>query len=309
MLRQIRFLPFDRAYYKVRSYPPRRETIFTKKLTSWTSGVLQKNSRSSTYSFLEDKIQSIIAGGVEAGIIDRQSADMITSVLHMRGAMVREVMVPRTEIIAVGTDSSIEDILTCIVQHGHTRIPVYEEHVDNIIGILNVKDLIGFWSKEVAEGDIKSVLRKAYFIPETKSVHLLLHELKERKSHMAIVIDEYGGTSGLVTLEDLIEEIVGEIHDEHDEDDDPFITLPGGDVLVDSRVEIEEFEKNFGIEVPDGQFETLGGFIFHIIKKIPVTGETVRYGDMEMIIESADERRIKRVRIKRMEQDLLRNIS
>ncbi len=234
---------------------------------------------------------------------------MIKSVLEMRGAMVREVMVPRTEIIAISGDSRIEDILNLILSHGHTRMPVYEENVDNIIGILNVKDLIRFWSKDTGDKDIIGILRKAYFIPETKSTNLLLHELKEKKSHMAIVIDEYGGTSGLVTLEDLVEEIVGEIFDEHDKEEDVFVELPEGDVLVDSRVEIEEFEEYLGINVPEGQFETLGGFIFHIIKKIPVTGEKVRYNDLEMVIESADERRIKRVRIKRTNQEALRNIS
>jgi len=268
-----------------------------------------KSYKNNKLSFLEDKIQSIIKTGIADGTIDKQSGDMIKSVLEMRGKMVREVMVPRTEIIAVSSDSLIEDILQFISKQGHTRMPVYDEHIDNIIGILNVKDLIGFSSEENVDKNIQSVVRKVYFIPETKSVNLLFHELKEKKSHMAIVIDEYGGTSGLVTLEDLIEEIVGEIRDEHDEEDDPFITLPEGDVLVDSRVEIEEFEEYFGIEVPEGQFETLGGFIFHIIKKIPVTGEKVRYNNLEMVIESADERRIKRVRIKGTDQEALRNIS
>ena len=234
---------------------------------------------------------------------------MIKSVLEMRGAMVREVMVPRTEIIAISGDSRIEDILNLILTNGHTRMPVYEENVDNIVGILNVKDLIRFWSKDMRDKDITGILREAYFIPETKSTNLLLHELKEKKSHMAIVIDEYGGTSGLVTLEDLVEEIVGEIFDEHDKEEDVFVELPEGDVLVDSRVEIEEFEEYFGINVPEGQFETLGGFIFHIIKKIPVTGEKVRYNDLEMVIESADERSIKRVRIKGKDHEALRNIS
>ncbi|NQU04282.1 MAG: HlyC/CorC family transporter [Syntrophaceae bacterium] len=234
---------------------------------------------------------------------------MIKSVLEMRGAMVREVMVPRTEIIAISGDSRIEDILNLILINGHTRMPVYEENVDNIVGILNVKDLIRFWSKDMGDKDITGILREAYFIPETKSTNLLLHELKEKKSHMAIVIDEYGGTSGLVTLEDLVEEIVGEIFDEHDKEEDVFVELPEGDVLVDSRVEIEEFEEYFGINVPEGQFKTLGGFIFHIIKKIPVTGEKVRYNDLEMVIESADERSIKRVRIKGKDHEALRNIS
>jgi len=282
--------------------------IFTEKIKSWTDGILSKIYRNTKRSSLEEKIKSIIKTGISDGAIDKQSGDMIKSILEMRGNMVREVMVPRTEIVAVSSDLPPEDILNLILKHGHTRMPVYDEHIDNIVGILNVKDLIGFWSEDSVNKDVKAALRKAYFIPETKSVNILLHELKEKKSHMAIVIDEYGGTSGLVTLEDLIEEIIGEIHDEYDEDDNPFITLPDGEILVDSRVEIEEFEEYFDVKVPEGQFETLGGFIFHIIQKIPLSGERIRYKDLEMIIESADERRINRVRIKRKDYEALRNI-
>ncbi|MBW2672597.1 MAG: HlyC/CorC family transporter [Deltaproteobacteria bacterium] len=253
-------------------------------------------------TILEKKIQSIIDSGEEDGLIDRQSGEMIQSILELRETVTREVMIPRTEIVAVNDSSTIEDVLALVLKHGHTRMPLYNENIDNIVGILNVKDLLRFWSKPFRREDITSILRKTYYIPETKNIHLLLHELKEKKSHMAIVIDEYGGTSGLVTLEDLIEEIVGEIHDEHDIEENPFTTLPGGDVLVDSRVDIEEFEEHFGIEVPEGQFETLGGFIFYLIKKIPVTGETLTYGDLEITIEAADERSIKKVRIQRTEE-------
>lgn len=248
---------------------------------------------------LEEKIQSIIDVGEEDGLIDRQSGEMIQSILELRETVAREVMVPRTEIVAVSDSSTIDDILDLILKYGHTRMPYYNENIDNIVGILNVKDLLRFWSKPFRREDINSILRKTYYIPETKNIHLLLHELKEKKSHMAIVIDEYGGTSGLVTLEDLIEEIVGEIHDEHDIEEDPFTKLPGGDVLVDSRVDIEEFEEHFGVEVPEGQFETLGGFIFYLIKKIPVTGEILTYGDLRITIEAADERSIKKVRIQK----------
>ncbi|MBA7577378.1 hypothetical protein ES708_19229 [subsurface metagenome] len=250
-------------------------------------------------TILEEKIQSIIDSGEEDGLIDRQSGEMIQSILELRETVTREVMVPRTEIVAVSDSSTIEDILALILKHGHTRMPFYNDNIDNIVGILNVKDLLRFWSKPFRREDITSILRKTYYIPETKNIHLLLHELKEKKSHMAIVIDEYGGTSGLVTLEDLIEEIVGEIHDEHDVEENPFTTLSGGEVLVDSRVDIEEFEDYFGIEVPEGQFETLGGFIFYLIKKIPVTGETLAYEDLKITIEAADERSIKKVRIER----------
>ncbi len=251
-------------------------------------------------TLLEEKIQSIIDSGEEDGLIDRQSGEMIQSILELRETVAREVMVPRTEIVAVSDSSTIEDILALILKHGHTRMPFYNDNIDNIVGILNVKDLLRFWSKPFGREDITSILRKTYYIPETKNIHLLLHELKEKKSHMAVVIDEYGGTSGLVTLEDLIEEIVGEIHDEHDVEENPFTKLPGGEVLVDSRVDIEEFEDYFGIDVPEGQFETLGGFIFYLIKKIPVTGETLAYEDLKITIEAADERSIKRVRIQRI---------
>ncbi len=248
---------------------------------------------------LEEKIQSIIDSGERDGLIDRQSGEMIRNILDLRETLAREVMIPRTEIVAVSDSSSIEDILALVMNHGHTRMPFYNENIDNIIGILNVKDLLRFWSQQVGKEDITSILRSTYYIPETKNIHLLLHELKEKKSHMAIVIDEYGGTSGLVTLEDLIEEIVGEIHDEHDIEEDPFVKLTGGDVLVDSRVDIEEFEEYFGIDIPEGQFETLGGFIFFLIKKIPVAGETLGYKDLKITIEAADERSIQKVRIQR----------
>jgi len=278
----------------------KENTILLKKIKLWLSVLFLKYGKKRGLSFLEEEIQSILNVGKDEGLIDGKSGEMIQGILELSETIAREVMVPRTEIVALSSDSTIEDILDFVSQHGHTRMPVYSENIDNIIGILNVKDLLRFWSMPVTEGNIDSILRKAYYIPETKNIHLLLHELKEKKSHMAIVIDEYGGTSGLVTLEDLIEEIVGEIHDEHDIEENSFTELDNGDVIVDGRVEIEEFEEYFGIEVPEGQFETLGGFIFFIIKKIPITGESLRYQDLEMIIESADERSIKKVRIKRV---------
>ena len=255
-------------------------------------------------NLLEEKIQSIVNAGEEDGLIDKQSGEMIQSILELRETVAREVMVPRTEIVAVNDNSTIEDILALILKHGHTRMPFYSDNIHNIQGILNVKDLLRFWSQPFRKSDIISILRKTYYIPETKNTHLLLHELKEKKSHMAIVIDEYGGTSGLVTLEDLIEEIVGEIHDEHDNEENPFTTLPGGEVLVDSRVEIEEFEEYFNMEVPEGQFETLGGFIFYLIKKIPVAGETITYAHLQITIETADERSIKKVRIRQIGESI-----
>jgi CBS domain containing-hemolysin-like protein len=251
---------------------------------------------------LEKEIQSIIDAGEEKGLIDPQSGEMIQSILEFRETIVREVMIPRTEMIAIRSDATIEEILELTIKHGHTRMPVYVGSVDNIVGILNVKDLLKFWSKPITESDILSSLRKPYYIPETKNTHLLLHELKQRKYHMAIVIDEYGGTSGLVTLEDLIEEIVGEIHDEHDAKKENIIDLQDGYVLIDGRIEIEEIEDHLHIKFPEGNFETLGGYILNTIKKIPVTGEIIHVDNLEIIIESADERSIKKVKLKKTDE-------
>lgn len=258
--------------------------------------------RKSEKVLLEERIQSLIDDGEEEGLIDEQSGDMIQSILELKETLAREVMIPRTEIVAVGSNATIGEIIDLIQKHGHTRMPVYEGDVDNIIGILNVKDLVRLWSHQITRDDLLSVIRPPYFIPEVKNVHSLLYEMKTGRIHLAIVIDEYGGTSGLVTLEDLLEEIVGDIQDEHDRDEQPFTELSGGDVLVDSRVEIEEFEEYFGLSAPEGKFETLGGLIFDLIKKIPVVGEVVTYGALTMVIEEADEKSIKSVRVRRQKE-------
>jgi CBS domain containing-hemolysin-like protein len=224
---------------------------------------------------------------------------MIQSILEFRDTVVREVMIPRTEIVAISAGAKIEDIMEIICRHGHTRMPVYRENIDHIVGIVNVKDLLKFWSKAVTEKEFLSILRKPYYIPETKNISQLLHEFKQKKHHMAIVIDEYGGTSGLVTLEDLIEEIVGEIHDEHDTEELGIADQPDGFTLVDGRVEIEQLEEHFGVTFGEGKYETLGGLILNAIKRIPAAGETVSVDDFEMVIADADERTIKKVRMRR----------
>ena len=248
-----------------------------------------------------EEIRILIDIAREEGVLDKQSGQMLQNILELGQTVAREVMVPRTEIIAIPDDAGIEEILELVSRHGHTRMPVYTENIDNIIGVLNVKDLLQFWSQALDGHLFTSILRKAYFIPETKNIHTLLHELKEMKSHMAVVIDEYGGTSGLVTLEDLIEEIVGEIHDEHDVDEEEdFLELPSGEVLVDGRTEIDEFEAYFACPSPEGHFETLGGLILFLVKRIPLVGEVISYKNLEMVIEKADERSIKKVRVRRL---------
>ncbi|MEQ8215547.1 MAG: CBS domain-containing protein, partial [Smithellaceae bacterium] len=161
--------------------------------------------------YVKKLIGSILSRAQIYGIMDKSSRKMIENILDFTHMLAREIMVPRTEIRAVSSQATVEEIITEVTDSKHTRIPVYRETIDNIIGILNVKDLLAFWSKQITREDILSILTKPYYIPETKNTHLLFQELKENKKHIAIVIDEYGGTSGLITLEDLLEEIVGEI--------------------------------------------------------------------------------------------------
>jgi len=247
---------------------------------------------------LEREIQTLLDAGEENGLIDPQSGEMIQSILEFRDTIVREVMIPRTAMAVVKSGASIEEVIDLIMQHGHTRMPVYGSHLDQIIGILNVKDLLKFWSKRITAEDILSVLRKPYFVPETMRTGLLLHELKTKKIHMAIVIDEYGGTAGLVTLEDLIEEIVGEISDEDEKRPaEDIVKISDDTYLCDAGTDIERIEAYFNVEFPEGNYETLAGLLFHEFGKMPQVGETFQIGEMELTIDQADEKSIKKVKI------------
>jgi CBS domain containing-hemolysin-like protein len=214
-------------------------------------------------------------------------------------------MIPRTEIVAVSTEAEIDEIISEVIASGHSRIPVYRDTIDNIIGILNVKDVLKFWSKQITKEDILACLSTPYYIPETKNTNMLFYELKENKKHMAIVIDEYGGTAGLVTLEDMLEEIVGEIRDEHEINtaDDGIIQSADGSLIFDGRMEIEIIEERLNIDLKKGRYETLGGLILDSIKRIPLAGEKFQIEGLEVTIENADERCIKKVKIKKIKTD------
>jgi CBS domain containing-hemolysin-like protein len=255
--------------------------------------------------YIKKKIDAVMAQAQESGLVDISSREMIESILEFTHTLAREIMIPRTEIVAVSTEAEVEEILGEVIASGHTRIPVYRETVDNIIGILNVKDILKFLPGQITKQDILASLSIPYYIPETKNAHLLFYELKENKKHMAIVIDEYGGTAGLVTLEDMLEEIVGEIRDEYEVSvaDDGIIKLADGSLIFDGRMEIEKIEERLNIELKKGRYETLGGLILDSIKRIPLSGEKFQIEGLDVTIENADERSIKKVKIKKIETD------
>jgi CBS domain containing-hemolysin-like protein len=248
----------------------------------------------------EEDIHSIIDAGEEEGVLNLDEHEMIHGVLGLKGRTAREIMVPRTEMVCVSSQVTPEEVIQRIIDEGHSRIPVFEDDLDHIVGILYAKDLLKFWGKEGTRKSPREIARNAYFIPETMQLENLLRELKRKKVHIAIVVDEYGGTSGLITIEDLIEEVFGEIEDEYDTEEVRLVPLADGWVLVDGRLEIEELEEHFEMEVPNKDFESVGGFIFHLIGRVPKEGETLTYPGLEMRIESADERKIEKVRIRKV---------
>jgi CBS domain containing-hemolysin-like protein len=253
-----------------------------------------------SHEYIKQEIETILRKAQKFGLMDKSSRKMIENILDFTHILVREIMIPRTEIRAVSTQAAIEEIIKEVIESRHTRIPVYRDTIDNIIGILNVKDLLIYGRKQITKDDILTILTKPHYIPETKHTHLLFHELKENKKHIAIVIDEYGGTSGLVTLEDLLEEIVGEIRDEHETitDSEGIIQASDGSLVIDGRTEIEKIEEYLNITLEKGRYETLSGFILNSLKRIPLTGEKFQIEGLEIFIENADERSIKKVIIK-----------
>jgi CBS domain containing-hemolysin-like protein len=268
--------------------------------TSWwrkLTGILGFGwRRESAHPDIEQEIQHLIDAGEQQGLITEDEGEMIQSILSFRDTTAHEIMVPRTEAVAASSDISIGNLLQLVIKEGHSRIPVHTGSMDNIIGILHVKDLLASWGQE--QVDLKGLLRTPHFIPETKKISQLLKELRDKQCHMAIVIDEYGGFAGLVTIEDIIEEIVGEIHDEHDTEEPRIVTTAEGDLLVDARLDIEVLAERLGVQIPEGNFESVGGFIINLLGRMPQPHETVAYAPLEMIIESADARKIRTVRVR-----------
>lgn len=249
------------------------------------------------------EILAVLAKGQKGGVLDDASRKMIENILDFTSILVREIMIPRTDIISINADDTPAEIIRELTDSRYTRIPVHRGSVDNIIGILNIKDLLKTWSQNMATADILSRLTKPYYIPETKNAHLLFYEFKNNKKHIAIVIDEYGGTSGLITLEDLLEEIVGDIRDEHEEnpDSEDIVRTIEGAIFVDGRTEIEKIEEYLNISLKKGRYETLSGLILSVIRRIPHRGENFHIEGMDITIESADDRSIKKVKIIKMD--------
>lgn len=249
----------------------------------------------------QEEIMSAVEQGMIEGVVDEEEAEMIENVLELSDTTAEEIMTPRTDIIAIKVNDNLQTILDTIIQAGHSRIPVCEENIDNIIGLIYAKDLLSHIGKDMQDFDIRKVMRDAYFVPETKPLRVLLHEFQNQKLHIAVLLDEYGGTAGIVTIEDILEELVGEITDEYEDAEPESIKQIDEDTIeLDARTYIDDLNRDFELQLPeDEDYDTVGGFVFSHLGYVPKTGETFAYENVNFTIVAAEPRKIKRLRIEK----------
>jgi len=255
----------------------------------------------------EEEIKMMVSVGVEEAEIEQDEKEMIHSIFEFGDTIVREVMVPRPDMVVVESGAAMEEVLDQVVTAGHSRIPIYEDSIDNVIGLMYAKDLLTFLNKPVDEREkaaIKKLMRPAYFVPETKNISELLKEMQQKQTHMAIVLDEYGGTAGLVTIEDLLEEIVGEIFDEYDLEEAMVEVLSHNSYRIDGRAPMDEVRELVGVDLPEYGGETIGGFVYDLAGHIPARGEVVQYNSLRFKVEKVVGRRISKIIVNKKESEV-----
>jgi CBS domain containing-hemolysin-like protein len=264
------------------------------------AGVPDTNGQDAEAEQIEKEILDAVSEGELTGAVHEEDADMIESVMKFRDTDVGEIMTPRTEITALPDTATLNETKEMIAREGHSRIPVYGENIDDIKGVLYAKDLLRLDQADTFS--LTEVMRKVPFVPETKRVADLLEQLREDKVHLAIVLDEYGGTAGLVTIEDILEEIVGEIADEYEAPEpEPIRRIDAATVEIDARVHIDELNEELNIELPeDEDYDTVGGFVLSQMGKIPAAGEELNYANLVIKVLDAEERKINRLRVQRV---------
>jgi CBS domain containing-hemolysin-like protein len=250
----------------------------------------------------EEELLAMADVAVEEDVIEREERALIHSIIEFGDTVVREVMVPRPDMVTVEARARIVDVLEVAIAAGYSRIPVYEQGIDDISGIVYTKDVMRALREDRGEEPVRHIQRPAQFVPETKRVAELMREMQAGKFHMSVVVDEYGGTAGLVTLEDLIEELVGEIVDEYDVEEPRVEPLPGGDVRVSARMPIDELNDLLHAELPEGDWDTVGGLVYNLLGHVPTEGEAVETNGHRIRAEKVQGRRIGRVRIAKLPQ-------
>jgi putative hemolysin len=245
----------------------------------------------------QEELKTIVNVSYKEGVLEGEEKDMIYNVFDFSDSQVNDVMVPRTEIVAIDVDLPYEEIIKIINKEQYSRIPVYENTIDNIIGILYVKDLLFLDVNKESPFDLRKYIRQPYFTPEYKSIKELFKEMRTNRNHMVVIIDEYGGTEGIVTIEDVVEEIVGDIEDEYDKKIKEIEVIKEDEYLVNGNVRIDIINELIGTHIESEDFDTIAGFVIGIIDRLPEAGEEIEYGNIRFIIENIDRNRIKKIRI------------
>ena len=259
--------------------------------------IVGENNLVSTAFISEEEIRRFVNVSEEEGAIKEEEREMIQSIFDFDDTLVREVMVPRIDMVCIDRNASITELVEHAVEHGHSRIPVFENSIDEIVGLVYVKDLLNLIISE-EEISLERFIKPIYFIPESKPINQLLAEMQKRKEHMAIVLDEYGGTSGLITIEDLLEEIVGDIQDEYDLEPKMIEVLNENEMLVDARVDIDDINDFLTYELLDREaYETISGFILHYLGYLPKEGEKIELDKLKLVVEKSNEHRMEKIKI------------
>ncbi len=279
-------------------FPPVRWV--TRALIGIANVIIPGRGRKAGPTVSEEELLALAGVAADSDVIEPEERRLIESIIEFGDTVAREVMVPRPDMVTVSAEFRVEDAMEVVILNGFSRVPVSGESIDDIVGLVYAKDLMRAARDGKADHEVRELLRAAPFVPETKKVADLLREMQAEQFHMAIVVDEYGGTAGLVTLEDLIEELVGEIADEYDVDEPLVEPLAGGDVRVNARMNVDEVNDLIQAELPEGDWDTVGGLLFSLLGHVPAEGETVEVDGHRLRAEQVQGRRIGRVRITRI---------
>jgi len=249
------------------------------------------------HAFSDDELKQLVTAGERGGEVQEGEAELIQGVIEFADKVAREVMMPRTDMVCLPQGASLSEAVLVIQQHGHSRVPIYDGDLDHITGVVYAKDLLAHFQQGRPTQTLSAVARTPYFVPESKNIDELLREMQRRRVHIAIVIDEHGGTAGLLTIEDLLEEIVGEIVDEYDREEEHIRMLAEGDGIVDARASVHDVEEAFAVELPEGDFDSIGGFVLDRMGRLPEAGEEVEACGLRVRVQEVNAHRIQKMRI------------
>ena len=249
-----------------------------------------------------DELINLVDAGQQEGFLEQEERKMIHSIFELGDTLAREIMVPRIDVVALEVNTPLDEAIDALLKSGFTRMPVYQDTIDKVLGLLYAKDLLRVWREGGQLVSLRGLLRPAYFVPEAKKADQLLAEMQSRRVHMAIVVDEYGGVAGLVTLEDIVEEIIGEIKDEYDlEEELPYLELGEGEYVFQGRVDLDDFNEVLASNLSKDEADTIGGLIYNRIGRVPTSGESVQVEDLLLTVEQVSGRRIRKVRARRVQ--------